>query len=309
MRKMIVRDRFLQEALTGERMLIEDGGMGSMLMAVGGDVARMSPAEANLAAPEAVQPVQEAYVRAGSQLIIANSFTSNALKMGDAEAAVTSTEAAVRIAHAAVDAAWRPDAGIRPYIAGDMGPTGQLLEPFGDLEPEEAYEAFAAQARVFHQMGVDVVCVETMTSLEEAQEAVRAACAETRVPVFATMSFEANGRTFMGVSPEEAVHGLEDAGANAVGVNCSLAPHEMVDVVSAMRAVASVPLIAKPNAGLPKLVNGRTEYDVTPDEFAQQMRQLIEAGATILGGCCGTTPDFIKALIQQQDVVWQSATL
>lgn len=287
----------LADALAGKRMLIEDGGMGTMLLAQGPHMANLTPAQANLEAPDAVRHVHEAYLRAGSELIIANSFTSNAIKMGDADAAAASTRAAMRIARAAVDAVHDPaDGEPRPLIAGDIGPTGQLLEPYGDLEPEDARAAFAAQARIFDECGADVICVETMTDLEEARQAVMAACEHASAPVFATMSFEANGRTFMGVSPEDAVRGLEEAGASAVGVNCSLAPREMASVVSAMSSVASVPLIAKPNAGLPQLVEGQTIYDVAPEEFAEQMKELARAGATILGGCCGTTPAFITAL-------------
>lgn len=293
------RDEFLKRVLAGEAMLIEDGGMGTMLQACEDEVAQMTPAEANLRAEDRVRAVHAAYVQAGSQLVMANSFTSNGVKLADAQMAEESTRSAMRIAQRAISEAWDAASGFRPFLAADMGPTGQLLEPYGDLEPEEAFATYAAQAVLFKEGGAEIVCVETMTDLEEARQAVAAVRSVLDVPIFATMSFQANGHTFMGVTPEDAVAGLVEAGANAVGINCSLAPHEMVEVVARMAAVSSVPIIAKPNAGLPKLVEGQAVYDLRSEDFAQQMEEIVNAGATILGGCCGTTPDHIRALRQR----------
>lgn len=285
----IVKDDYLARVLAGEALLIEDGAMGTMVQRTGLLAPGAAPEALNLSAPEAITAIHRAYVEAGSQLVTTNTFGANALKLGDELSVDAVFAAAVACARAA---------GPR-YVAASLGPTGQLLEPWGDLDPDDAYDLFAEQARAAQAAGADVIVVETMTDLGEAAAAVRAALDETALPVFATMSFGAGGRTMMGVSPEEAARELSALGAHAVGLNCSVGPREAAPLAAAMAPLLDCPLIVKPNAGLPRLEDGRTVYDVGPDEFAAAMAPLLDAGATIVGGCCGTDPAHLAALAHQ----------
>ena len=282
----IVADGHLARVLAGEAVLIEDGAMGTMAQRTGLLAPGAPPEGLNLAAPEAVTAIHRAYVDAGAQLVTANTFGAGALALGGGPDVAETFAAALACARAA---------GPR-YVAASLGPTGRLLEPWGDLDPDDAYELFAAQARAAQAAGADVIVVETMTDLGEAGAAVRAALDGTRLPVFATMSFGVGGRTMMGVSPEEAARELSALGAHAVGLNCSVGPREAAPLAAAMAPLLDCPLIVKPNAGLPRLEAGRTAYDVGPEDFAAAMAPILDAGATIVGGCCGTGPDHLAAL-------------
>ena len=182
------------------------------------------------------------------------------------------------------------------YVAADVSVLGELLDPYGDLEEDEAIEAFEEIARAIDAEPVDIVLVETMTDLREAQIAIRAAKSVCDLPVFASMSFGAGGATFMGVTPEQAVAGLREAGADVVGMNCSLGPVDMIELVERMKRLADCPILAQPNAGLPSVKDGKTTYDVTVEQYIEAMGKIIDAGATVVGGCCGTDPSFIAAL-------------
>lgn len=284
-----IPDENFAAVLAGTAKLVEDGAMGTMLQSRGLSSGGQAPDLLNLSSPDDIREVHAAYVNAGAELVITNTFGACSLKLGDAASVGDVYRAAVANARAA---------GAR-YVAGDIGPTGEMLDPYGDLEEDEAYDIFAEQARAARDAGCDLIAVETMTDLNEAKLAVSAARAETNLPIFATMAFQENGHTIFGATPEQAAETLVAAGANAIGVNCSLSPEAMRGVVQRFVTAAKplgVPIIAKPNAGLPHLKDGITIYDVDPEDFAAAMADIIDDGATIVGGCCGTDERFIKAL-------------
>lgn len=281
-----IADEHLALVLEGRALLVEDGAMGTMLQRTGLLAPGEPPEGLSLSAPEAVTAVHRAYVEAGAQLVTANTFGAGALKP-DAGLSVDEVfAAAVACARAAEPR----------YVAASLGPTGRLLEPWGDLDPDDASGLFAAQARAAEAAGADVIVVETMTDLGEAEAAARAALDVTDLPVFVTLSFGAGGRTMMGVTPEDAARALTGWGVHAAGLNCSVGPREAAPLAAAMAPLLGCPLIVKPNAGLPRLEGGQTVYDVGPEDFAAAMAPILEAGAAIVGGCCGTTPAHLAAL-------------
>ncbi len=262
-----------------------DGGMGSMLQAAGLGAGEC-PERLNLTAPETVEAVHRAYVRAGADIITANTFGASRRKLGEDPAPLI----------AAGVAAARRAAGPERYVALDVGPLGSLLEPFGEMSFDEAYGMFAEIAEAGARAGADLVLIETMGDLLEAKAALLAAKERTDLPVLVTMTFGADGRTFLGVDPAAAAVTLTALGADGVGLNCSVGPREMEEPLGAMLGVTHLPVVVQPNAGLPRLEGGRTVYDVGPEEFAAWGKRFLEAGAALLGGCCGTTPDHIRAL-------------
>lgn len=190
----------------------------------------------------------------------------------------------------------------RRWWPGDIGPTGALLEPLGTLTFDEAFDIFSEQARAAEAAGCDLIVVETMADLLEAKAAVLAAVESTTLPVFATMTFGEDGRTFLGTTPAIAATTLSALGASAVGLNCSLGPTELAPLVGELAPHDRALVMAQPNAGLPRIQDGETVFDVGPNEFAQAMEAIMDAGATVVGGCCGTTPDHIAALRALIDV-------
>lgn len=284
---LTTKDDYLARVLAGEEFLLFDGAMGTMLQR-GGLMPGELPDLLCLSNPELVTSVHKAYVEAGSQVVTTNTFGANKLKLDGAATVADVYAAAVACAR---------NAGAR-YVAGDIGPTGELLDPYGDLEYEEAYELFAEQARAAEAAGADIVIVETMADLNEAEAAVRAAVEVTQLPVFATMTFGEHGRTLMGTAPAEAAQALETFGAAAVGVNCSLGPIELAPVVDEILGATSLPVIVQANAGLPTLVDGVTGYSIGIDEYVEAVGRIVDAGASIIGGCCGTDPDYIRDLAE-----------
>lgn len=276
--------------------VLGDGAMGSMLMSVGGKWT--VPEELNFETPERVRAVHAAYVAAGSELVVTNSFGGSPAKL-----ALVGLEAkAVECNRLAASLA-REAAGEGVWVGGSIGPTGRFLEPLGDLTLAEAEAGFALQATALEAGGADLIVVETMSSLEEAAAAVQAAKYSCGLPVVCTMTFEATGRpgefrTMMGVSVEQLLE-LVTLGADAIGVNCGQGPAAMLEVVQQIRALDSgVPLIAQPNAGAPRLEAGKAVYDVSPavlGEFAARARDL---GVALIGACCGSSPAHIQAMAE-----------
>ena len=264
-----------------------DGGMGTMLQAAGLPVGMM-PELWNLTAPEKVTAVHRQYVEAGSQIVYTNTFGANRLKLGEKAGVDEVVSAAVRAAKAAT-------AGTNARVALDVGPLGQLLEPLGTLTFEEAYEIFREIVAAGEKAGADLVVIETESDLYEVKAAVLAAKEHTDLPVWVTMTFEATGRTFLGVSVGAMALTLDGLGVDALGFNCSLGPKQLMPMVEELRRWTDLPLILKPNAGLPDPETGA--YTITPGEFAEEMREAVSLGVTVVGGCCGTTPDFIRALV------------
>ncbi|MBR4131408.1 MAG: homocysteine S-methyltransferase family protein, partial [Oscillospiraceae bacterium] len=263
--------------------------MGTMLQAAGLPVG-MNPMLWNLTAPEKVAGVHRQYVEAGSQLLYTNTFGANRLKLeGEAE-----VEEVVR---AAIGAARLAAEGTDVKIALDIGPIGQLLEPLGTLGFDEAYDIFREIAVAGAEAGADLAVIETMSDLYEVKAAVLAIKENTDLPVWVTMTFEASGRTFLGVSVPAMALTLEGLGVEALGFNCSLGPKQLMPMVEELRRWTDLPLILKPNAGLPDPETGA--YTITPAEFAQEMREAAQLGVQYVGGCCGTNPAFIAALKQE----------
>lgn len=270
-----------------DQLLIFDGAMGTLLQASGmkgGELAERY----NLERPEVIAEIHRAYLEAGAEVITTNTLCANRFKL--AEAGLDMAEvigAAVAIA--------RRTAGER-LVALDIGPLGQLMEPYGNLSFETAYAAFAEQIKLGQAAGADLILIETMSDLYEAKAAILAARENAELPIFCTMTFQADGRTLTGADPLTVVNVLQSLGVTALGINCSLGPKEMLPLVREILKVAQVPVMVQPNAGLPELVGEKTVFPTTPADFAAYGKEMALAGAVILGGCCGTTPAHIKAL-------------
>lgn len=263
--------------------------MGTMLQKMGMEPGTV-PELLNFTRPDWIQSIHRAYLDAGSQIIYANTFGANRHKLSRTDR--TSAE----VIAAAVGLAKEAARGTDALVALDIGPIGELLEPLGTLTFESAYDIFAEMMEAGANAGADLVVIETMTDLYEAKAALLAAKEKTTLPVFVTMSFEASGRTFTGCTAASMAHTLTGLGADAIGVNCSLGPKELLPLVQELRRHTTLPLIAKPNAGLPDPEDGH--YDLPPEDFAAAMADLIQAGATLVGGCCGTDERYIAALKQ-----------
>lgn len=271
--------------------ILLDGAMGTELDKRG----LMGRGTANLDAPEVVADVHRAYIACGCDAIITNTLTMNRIYVETHDAAIPVRE--VNLAGARIA---REAAGDSVLVLGDMCSTGQLMEPYGDYTEAQFYETFREQAEILAEGGVDALIIETMFDLNEAAVAVRACKENTSLPVIVSMAFatEANGgRTMMGNSAEDCAEQLTDAGADAVGANCGdLGPIEMARIVAMMRSATTLPIIAEPNAGKPKLIGDQTVFDMGPEDFASGAVKCIEAGAQFIGGCCGTSPEHIRAL-------------
>jgi len=277
--------------------ILADGAMGTMLFEAGlqfGD-----PPEAwNLEHPDRVQAIHRAYLDAGSQIILTNTFGGNRFRLGmhNLQAKVPElNRAAVEIAREAAK-----EAGGRALVAGDIGPSGGILLPVGEMQFVEAVAGFAEQAAALVAGGADVIWIETMSDLEEVRAAIEGVRqASPRLPIIASMTFDTRGHTMMGVTPEEAVRALSGWGAAAVGGNCGNGPDEILAVVQKMRAAApGVVLVAKANAGLPELQDGRAVYRAGPKVMADYALAVSAAGAHIVGACCGSTPDHVRAMAE-----------
>ena len=237
--------------------------------------------------------LQKEYVEAGSNVVYAPTFSANRIKLdgyGLADRTEELNKTLVAIS--------REAAGDKAYVAGDLTMTGELLEPIGTLSFEELIDIYKEQIGCLDQAGVDLLIVETMMSLQECRAAVLAIREVCDLPIMATLTYNDDGRTLYGTPPEVAINVLQSLGVDAVGVNCSTGPEGMVPIVEKMAEYATIPLIAKPNAGLPELEGMETVYRMTPEEFARTGKKLIEAGASLVGGCCGTTPAHVKALAE-----------
>ena len=277
-----------------ENIVYLDGGMGSLLQAEG-----LRPGEEperwNLTHGEVIRRLQKAYFDAGSNVVNTNTFGANPLRFA-------SEELEEIVASAISHARWAAEhsSGTQEkFVALDIGPTGRLLKPYGDLDFEDAVAAFAETVRLGAKYGAELICIETMNDSYETKAALLAAKENSSLPVFVTNAYGEDGKLMTGASPAAMVAMLEGMGADAVGTNCSLGPRQLRDVVEELLESASVPVILKPNAGLPRSVDGKTVYDVEPEEFAAEVAQLMEKGVRVAGGCCGTTPAYIDALVRK----------
>jgi len=281
------------ERLKRGDILVADGAFGTQLQERGLPSGHC-PEEFNVSHPEVIQAIYRDYYAAGSDFVSTASFGGSRPRLAAHGAGDRVIEFSVRAAELA-----RAVCPEGRFVAGSIGPTGELLEPFGTFSEREAYDAFAEQAAALAEGRVDFIIVETMMALREAQVAVSAAKDFARIPVAATMSFEGKNdqfRTSWGVSIEEAAKGLAEAGADMVGANCGLGFDQMVSIVRQMKPVTQLPIVAQANAGLPQWVEGRTVYTETPDVMAPKVQALLEAGVNVIGGCCGTTPAHIAKI-------------
>ena len=256
-----------------------------------------SPETLLLNDPDMVLGLHRDYISAGADIIETNTFGANRARLAHYRLEERVVELISRAVDLASKAASEVDRQI--FIAGSIGPTGEILEPIGSLPEQDAYTYFAEVATAFEQAGVDVLFIETMMAIEEAQIAVRAAREQTRLPVIAAMTFEkgrAGLRTPWGVDISRAVHELSRTGADGLGSNCGKGFDEMVEIITEMRPLTDLPLIAQPNAGIPRWEDGRNVYPDTPDSIEPFARQLLQAGVNILGGCCGTGPAHIRKM-------------
>lgn len=275
----------------GKRILFFDGGMGTLLQEQGLQTGEL-PETWNLKNPEPIIQIHKAYLAAGADIILANTFGANRFKYGgDLEKIVTAGVANAKKAVA--------ESGKKAYVALDIGSTGKLLKPMGTLDFEEAVGVFAEIIRVGEKAGADIILIETMSDTYELKAAVLAAKENSTLPIMATVIFDESKKMLTGASPQVVVSLLEGLGVDALGINCGLGPKQMKEIVKELLKYASIPVIVNPNAGLPRSENGKTVFDVGAEEFAQDMEEIVTMGAWFAGGCCGTTPAHIQAMVEK----------
>ena len=272
-------------------VLILDGGMGTLLQANGLEAGEL-PERWNISHPEVIQKIHRDYYDAGSNVVSTNTFGANLLKLSSDELDDV-VRAAVENARIAKDTTKNKG---EKFIALDIGPSGKLLKPYGDLDFEDAVAIFAETVRLGVKYGVDLIFIETMNDSYETKAALLAAKENSSLPVFVSNAYGSDGRLMTGATPAAMVAMLEGMGADAIGANCSLGPRQLAPIVEELLEYASVPVLLKPNAGLPEIKDGKTVYDITPVEFGKEVASLVNKGVRICGGCCGTTPEYIKAI-------------
>lgn len=288
--------------LTNNNIVILDGATGSMLQKAGMNPG-VCPEEWILTHRDEMIKLQKSYIEAGSDIIYAPTFTANRIKLeeyGLADNIAEINRELVKLSKEAVSL-MQPYSERKVYIAGDLTMTGRQLYPMGTLSFEELVDIYKEQLSYMYEAGIDLVVVETMMSLQECRAAVLAVNETSDLPVMVTLSFEEDGRTLYGTDPVTALTVLQSMGADAIGANCSSGADRMLDIIKKMSSVAKVPVIAKPNCGMPVLKNGMTTYSDTPEEFALGVKELVSAGAGVIGGCCGTDPECIRLLRNQSD--------
>ena len=283
----------IREAIQ-ERILFCDGGMGSLLQARGLKPGEL-PGTWNITHPEALVEIHRAYLEAGADIVTTNTFGVDGLKYheGSGFLAEDVIRAAVRNGQEAIR-----QSGKKAYIAMDIGPTGKLLKPLGDLDFEDAVQLFGQAAAAGAKAGADLIFIETMSDSYEAKAAVLGAKESCELPVFVTVTFDEKGKLLTGGNPASVIAMLEGLGVDALGINCGLGPVQMKEIVKEVLRFASVPVIVNPNAGLPRSETGRTVYDIDSDTFAVVMREIAQMGARVVGGCCGTTPEHIRRTVE-----------
>ncbi|MDR1027928.1 MAG: homocysteine S-methyltransferase family protein [Clostridiales Family XIII bacterium] len=276
--------------LLGNRIVLFDGAMGTAFQSAG-----LSGGELplyNIERPDVVQAVHRDYLKAGSDILSANTFEANGLKLAGSGHTVREViAAAMRNCKAVID-----DFGGGAFAALDIGPSGKLMDMGDGFDFDAAYELYREQVVAGAESGADLILFETFSDIVELKAGVLAAKEHADLPVFCSLTFEGNGRTLMGTDPVTAVRMFQDMGVDAVGVNCSLGPEGMLPLIREMAAVSKIPVLAQPNAGLPQIRDGVTRYDVDAGAFTDCMTEILESGAAAIGGCCGTDPSYIEML-------------
>ncbi len=290
----------LQRLLREREVLIADGAWGTQLAERGLEPGE-PPESWVLSRPDEVRDVAARYVEAGAEIVLTNTFGGSRLKLargGLDESVAELNRRAVELSKEAADG--------RALVFASVGPTGEFMAPLGTISEEEMVAVFAEQIAAMVEGGTDGILIETMTDLDETKAALAAAKARFDGPVVTSMTFDrgpAGYATMMGVTPQQAAKELQEAGADVVGSNCGHGIENIVEVARLMRPATDLPLWCKPNAGLPRLVEGRTVFDETPEQMVAHFGELVEAGAQIIGGCCGTTPNHIRALVAARDAM------
>jgi len=284
----------LRTRLKQRGVLLADGAMGTMLFQRGllpGDC----PEKINLERPEILEEIAGLYLRAGAEIIQTNTFGGSPLKLEPYGLDRRAEEINARALHAV-----RNVVRDRVYVSGSCGPSGKILEPYGDTNPERLFESFMTQMHALITGGVDMICIETMTDLAEATLAIKAArSVSSDIPICATMTFDSTPRGFytvMGTNIEQAVKGLTEAGADIIGSNCGNGIQNMIAIAGQFKRISTLPIIIQSNAGIPTVRNGILTYPESPEYMAEQSSELLKLGVSIIGGCCGTTPDHIAAM-------------
>lgn len=283
----MTKQQFREWACEGIRVL--DGATGTELQKRGMP-SGVCPEQWVCENPDALMEIQREYLENGSDILYTCTLGGNGLKLRD-----YGIDDVVRINREVAILSKRAAAG-KALVAGDIAPTGQMMQPFGDYTFEEIVNVYKEQVKGLLEGGVDLFAIETMMDIQEARAALLAVKESCDLPVIVTMTFEKGGHTINGTDPLTALVTLQSLGADAVGCNCSTGPEEMLEIVRKLKPYARVPLVAKPNAGLPRLVNGKTVFDMNADEFASYAESFAEAGVNLLGGCCGTSPEFIRKI-------------
>ena len=282
----------IKELLNKKRLYI-DGGMGTLLQKRG-LLPGEKPENWNLTHPDDITDIHLSYLKSGSNIITTNTFGANSLKLSNLaeiiSAAIKNARRAIELFDGNKDEC---------FVAFDVGPLGRMLEPLGDMPFEKAVEIFSESIRMGAENGADLVIIETMTDSYETKAALLAAKESCDLPVFVTNAYDETGKLLTGASPLAMISLLEGLRADAIGINCSLGPHQMKEIAKEYIKYSSLPVIVSPNAGMPRTENGRTFFDVDAEEFSAVMKEIAEMGACVLGGCCGTTPDYIKATVEK----------
>ena len=276
-----------------DKILVFDGGMGSLLQGAGLKPGEL-PETWNIKHPEVLVKIHEDYLNAGANIILSNTFGANRLKYNEAAEFNLDeiVDAAMKNARTAVEHCGRG------YVALDLGPTGRLLKPMGDLDFEEAVSIYTEVVKAGVRGGADLILIETMSDTYELKAAVLAAKENSDLPIFATTIFDGKGKLLTGGTPKSVVALLEGLGVDALGINCGLGPVQMKPIVEELLRYASIPVVVNPNAGLPRSEGGKTVYDIDPPEFVEEMKGMLEMGVSAVGGCCGTTPEHIRLLAE-----------
>ncbi len=288
----------LLDTLKEKKLLVSDGAWGTMLQAQGLEPSDC-PEEWNISHPNVVKSIANKYAEAGSDMVLTNTFGGSRKKLEKCGLGDRVKE--LNLVGAKLSKEGAPDC----IVAGSVGPTGEFLEPYGEMTEKEMIEVFAEQIEALVEGGIDVVCIETMSAIEEAICAIKAArIVKQDIEIIATMTFDPTPkgfRTMMGVDCKRAAEALTEAGADVVGSNCGNGIEQMIPITEEMRKYTDRPILIHANAGVPELINGKTVFRETPEQMARFIEPLVKAGASIIGGCCGTTPEHIKAIKAEID--------
>lgn len=277
--------------LTQQGIVLLDGATGSNLRKAGMPVGIPTEVWA-LDHPDVIQALQKAYVEAGSQIIYAPTFSANRISLS-----MHGMQDRLEELNTKLIAVSKEASGGRAFVAGDMTTTGKMLEPRGEISYQELFDVYKEQVLALANAGADLIVAETMLAVDETVVLLDAAQSVCDLPIMCTLTLEADGNALYGGSAIEMVETLQEMGAAAVGLNCSVGPDQLEAVVATMKSVATIPIIAKPNAGMPVMDDkGQAHYHMAPDHFAASMKRLVEKGADIIGGCCGTDPEYIRAV-------------